>query len=209
LALLSDAHINVYPIYEEIFDRLHAYRGEEPFVTPTQEQYNELMVYLKAREVEFKSEIDSVTAKVGTIDELQKMWSRVLSTWSVLNTYVRSRRTELDLPWFNDDSNSTLVSALATTDNPLSDFSHVHGGFGSLEPPGSMDMAYNWAHSYILWGNKDKLDRTLQSHRKVFGIEGVDNYRERATQAGMFLTGLDATIKLIDEEGWPDPPEAG
>jgi hypothetical protein len=207
-ALLNDAQINVHPIYKEIFDRLTAYRGQEPFVTPTQQRYNTLMDYLKDREVQFKTEIDSVTTKVGTFDTLQKSWSRVLSTWSVLNTYVRSRRIELDLSWFNDDSNSTLISALATTENPLLDFSHVHSGFG-LEPPGSMDMARNWVHSYILWGDKDKFDRTLQSHRKVFGIEGVDNYRERALQAGMFLTGLDATVKLIRDEGWPDAPEAG
>jgi hypothetical protein len=205
-ALLNDATAIVYPIYEEIFGRLNTYRGEEPFATPTQEQYDTLMDYLKAREVKFKAEIDAVTAKVGNIDALQKSWSRVLSTWSVLNTYVRSRRIELDLPWFNDDSNSTLVSALATTANPLSDFSQVHSGLGSLEPPGSMDVARNWVRSYVLWGDKDKLDRMLQSHRKVFGVEGVDNYRDRATQAGLFLTGLDATIKLIDEEGWPDPP---
>jgi hypothetical protein len=207
-ALLNDAPTIVYPIYEEIFGRLNTYRGEEPFATPTQGQYDALMDYLKAREVRFKAEIDAVTAKVGNIDALQKSWSRVLSTWSVLNTYVRSRRIELDLPWFNDDSNSTLVSALATTDNPLSDFSNVHSGFGSLEPPGSMEMARNWVRSYIMWGNKDKFDRTLQSHRKVFGVDGVDSYRDRATQAGLFLTALDATIKQIDEEGWPDPPEA-
>jgi hypothetical protein len=206
-ALLNDAHINVYPIYEEIFNRLRAYRGDEPFVAPTQEQYDELIEYLKAREVKFKAEIDSVTTKVGEIDALQKSWSRVLSTWSVLNTYVRSRRIELDRPWFNDDSNSTLVSALATTENPLSDFSHVHSGFG-LEPPGSMSVAHSWVRSYILWDNKDKLDSVLQSDRKVFGIEGVDRYREQAQQAGLFLTGLDAAIKLIRDEGWPDPPES-
>lgn len=204
-ALLNDAPINVFPIYKEIFDRLRAYRGEEPFATRTQEQYDSLMAYLKAKEPKFKTEIDSVTTKVGNIDELLKSWSRVLSTWSVVNTYVPSRRIELDLRWFNDDSNSSLVSALATADNPLSAFSNVHNGFG-LEPPGSMEMARNWVHSYVLWGDKDKLDRTLQSGRKVFGIEGVDNYRECAQQAGLFLTGLDATIKRIDEEGWPDGP---
>jgi hypothetical protein len=129
-------------------------------VTPTQQQYDALMDYLKDTEVQFKSEIDAVTAKVGDFDVLQKSWSRVLSTWSVLNTYVRSRRIELDLPWFNDDSNSSLVSALATTENPLLDFSHVHTGFG-LEPPGSMDMARNWVRSYILWDGKDKFDIEL------------------------------------------------
>lgn len=206
-ALLNDAPINIYPIYEEILEQLRAYRGEEPFVAPTREQYDSLMTYLKDKEVKFKSEIDSVTRKVGDIDELLKSWSRVLSTWSVLNTYVRSRRIELDRPWFNDDSNSTLVSSLATTANPLSDFSHVHSGFG-LEPPASMTMAHSWVRSYILWADKDKLDGVLQSDRKVFGIEGVDRYREQAQQAGLFLTGLSATIKLIDDEGWPDPPEA-
>ena len=205
-ALLNDAPTNVYPIYEDIFDRLRAYRGEQPFVPPTQEQYDELIAYLKAKEAKFKAEIDSVTTKVGNTDALQKLWSRVLSTWSVVNVYVRSRRIELNLPWFDDDSNSTLVTALATTANPLSEFTHVHNGFGA-EPPASMDMAHTWVRSYLHW-DKDKLDRVLQSDAKAFGIEGVDNYRERAQQAGLFLTGLHSTIKQINEDGWPYSPKA-
>jgi hypothetical protein len=197
---------HVYQVYQEIFDKLSAYRGQEPFGPPTQGQYGELIAYLKGAEVKFKSEISSVTTKVGTIDDLQKVWSRVLSTWSVVNVYGRSRRIELDLPWFSDDSNSTLVSALATTENPLSDFTHVHNGFGS-EPPVSMDMAHSWVRSYVRW-DKDKLDRVLQSEGKAFGVRGVDNYRERAQQAGLFLTALHTTIKRINEEGWPDPLEA-
>jgi hypothetical protein len=205
-ALMNDAETNVFPIYTELFDRLSAYRGKEPFTTTTQEQYDTLMTYLKGSEVKFKSEIDSVTNKVGTIDELQKMWSRVLSTWSVLNTYVRSRRIEFGLPWFNDDSDSALVSALTTTENPLSDFNHVHGGFGT-EPPVSMTMAHSWIRSYLRW-DKEKLDGMLQSDRKVFGTVGIDNYVQQAHQAGLFLTSLNATINLISDEGWPDPPEA-
>jgi hypothetical protein len=201
-ALLNDALTDVYPLYEEIFNRLRAYRGEKPFVPPTQEQYDGLIAYLRTKEVKLKSEIDSITTKVGNIDELLKLWSRVLSTWSVVNVYVRSRRIELGLPWFNDDSNSTLVSALATTESPLSDFTHVHNGFGT-KPPASMDMAHNWIRSYLHW-DKDKLDRVLQSDDKAFGVEGVNNYRKRAQQAGLFLAGLHSTIKLIDEEGWPD-----
>ncbi|GJO17858.1 hypothetical protein NJB1507_08330 [Mycobacterium marinum] len=201
-ALLNDALTDVYPLYEEIYKRLRDYRGEKPFFPPTQEQHDKLIAYLKSKETKFKTEINSVTTKVGNIDELLKLWSRVLSTWSVVNVYVRSRRIELDLPWFSDDSNSTLVSALATTESPLSDFTHVHNGFG-LRPPVSMDMAHQWVLSYTRW-DKDKLDRTLQSDDKVFGVEGVKDYQKRSQRAGLFLNGLQQTIKQIDEEGWPD-----
>lgn len=201
-ALLNDALTDVYPLYEEIFAKLSDYRGEEPFVTPTQERYNELIAYLKAKQPKFKSEIDSVTKKVGNIDELQKLWSRVLSTWSVVNVYVRSRRLEFGLPWFDDDSNSLLVSALSTPESPLTDFTHVHNGFGT-RPPASMDMAQSWLVSYLHW-DKDKVDRTLQSDNEAFGHKGVSDYRERAQQAGLFLNGLQSVIKQIDEQGWPD-----
>ncbi|CKI23851.1 Uncharacterised protein [Mycolicibacterium smegmatis] len=201
-ALLSIALHEVYPLYEEIFKRLQDYRGQKPFVSPTQDQHDELIAYLKSKEAEFKRKIDSVTAKVGNIDELLKLWSRVLSTWSVVNVYVRSRRIELGLSWFNDDSNSILVSALATTASPLADFTHVHNGFGA-RPPASMDMAHQWILSYIRW-EKDKLDRTLQSDDKVFGVEGVEDYRKHTQQAALFLNGLHHAIKQIDEEGWPD-----
>jgi hypothetical protein len=204
-ALLNDALTDVYPLYEEIFNRLRAYRGEKPFVPPTQEQYDELVAYLKTKEVKFKAQIDSVTKIVGNIDELLKLWSRVLSTWSVVNVYVRSRRLEFGLPWFSDDSNALLVSALSTPESPLSDFIHVHNGFGT-KPPASMDMAHNWVRSYVLW-DKDKLDRVLQSDDGAFGVEGVSDYQQCARQAGLFLNGLQSTIKQIDEQGWPDWPD--
>jgi hypothetical protein len=204
-ALLNDALTDVYPLYEEIFNRLRAYRGEKPFVPPTQEQYDELVAYLKTKEVKFKTQIDSVTKIVGNIDELLKLWSRVLSTWSVVNVYVRSRRLEFGLPWFSDDSNALLVSALSTPESPLSDFIHVHNGFGT-KPPASMDMAHNWVRSYVLW-DKDKLDRVLQSDDGAFGVEGVSDYQQCARQAGLFLNGLQSTIKQIDEQGWPDWPD--
>lgn len=79
-ALLNDALTDVYPLYEEIFNRLKAYRGQKPFVPPTQDQYDALIAYLKDRECKFRIEIDSVTSKVGNIDDLLKLWSRVLST---------------------------------------------------------------------------------------------------------------------------------
>jgi hypothetical protein len=201
-ALLNDALTDVYPLYEEIFARLSDYRGEEPFVPPTQEQYDELIAYLRTKQPKFKSEIDSVTKKVGNIDELQKLWSRVLSTWSVVNVYVRSRRLEFGLPWFSDDSNSLLISALSTPESPLPDFTHVHNGFGT-RPPASMDMAQSWLVSYLHW-EKHTLDRTLQSDNKAFGHEGVSDYQQCAQQAGLFLNGLQSTIKQIDEQGWPD-----
>ena len=201
-ALLNDALTDVYPLYEEIFARLFEYRGEEPFVPPTQEQYDELIAYLKSKQPKFKSEIDSVTRKVGNIDELQKLWSRVLSTWSVVNVYVRSRRLEFGLPWFSDDLNSLLISALSTPESPLTDFTHVHNGFGT-RPPASMDMAQSWIVSYLHW-DKDTLDRTLQSDNKAFGQEGVSDYQECAQRAGLFLNGLQSVIKQIDEQGWPD-----
>lgn len=201
-ALLNDALTDVYPLYEEIFNRLKAYRGEKPFASPTQQQYDELVTFLRAKEPKFKTEIDLVTKKVGNIDELLKIWSRVLSTWSVVNVYVRSRRLEFGLPWFSDDSNALLISALSTPESPLSDFTHVHNGFG-IRPPASMDMAHNWLRSYLAW-DKDKLDRTLQSDDQVFGHEGVADYQKNAQQAGFFLNGLQSVIKQIDEEGWPD-----
>lgn len=203
-ALLNDALTDVYPLYEEIFAKLSDYRGEEPFVTPTQERYNELIAYLKAKQPKFKSEIDSVTKKVGNIDELQRLWSRVLSTWSVVNVYVRSRRLEFGLRWFDDDSNSLLIAALSTPESPLTDFTHVHTGFGT-RPPVSMDMAQQWLVSYLHW-DKEKVDRTLQSDDEAFGHKGVSDYRERAQQAGLFLNGLQSVIKKIDEQGWPDSP---
>lgn len=205
-ALLNDALTDVYPLYEEIFNRLKAYRGEKPFVPPTQDQYDALIAYLQDRESKFKTEIDSVTTKVGNIDDLLKLWSRVLSTWSVVNVYVRSRRLEFGLPWFSDDENSSLVSTLSTSESPLSDFSHVHNGFGH-KPPASMDMAHTWLRSYLAW-DKDKLDRTLQSDDQAFGHEGVTGYQEYARQAGLFLTGLQSVIKQIDDQGWPDRPVA-
>ncbi len=201
-ALLSTALNEVYPLYEDIYRHLQEYRGQKPFVPPTQDQHDKLIAYLKSKEAEFKREIDSVTTKVGNIDELLKLWSRVLSTWSVVNVYVRSRRIELDLHWFNDDSNSTLVSALATTASPLADFTHVHNGFG-IRPPASMDMAHQWVLSYIRW-EKDKLDRALQSDDKVLGVEGVEDYQKHTQQAALFLNGLHQAVKQIDEEGWPD-----
>jgi hypothetical protein len=203
-ALLNDALTDVYPLYEEIFNRLRAYRGEHPFAVPTQESYDDLIAYLKSKEGKFKSEIDSVANKVGRIDALQKLWSRVLSTWSVVNVYVRSRRIELDLPWFDDDSNSLLVIALATTENPLFDFTHIHSGFGSELPVVSMDMAHQWILSYIRW-DKDKLDRALlEPDGKAFGVVCLDDYRGRAQAAGLFLNGLHDTIDRITKEGWPD-----
>lgn len=205
-ALLNDALTDVYPLYEEIFNRLKAYRGEKPFVPPTQDQYDVLIAYLKDRESKFKTEIDSVTTKVGNIDNLLKLWSRVLSTWSVVNVYVRSRRLEFGLPWFSDDENSSLVSTLSTSESPLSAFSHVHNGFGH-KPPASMDMAHTWLRSYLAW-DKDKLDRTLQSDDQAFGHAGVTGYQEHARLAGLFLTGLQSVIKQIDDEGWPDRPVA-
>lgn len=201
-ALLNDALTDVYPLYEEIFARLFEYRGEEPFAPPTQEQYDEIIAYLKTKKPKFKAEIDSVTSKVGNIDELQKLWSRVLSTWSVVNVYVRSRRLEFGLPWFDDDSNSLLISALSTPESPLTDFIHVHNGFGT-RPPASMDMAQSWLVSYLHW-DKDTLDRTLQSDNKAFGQEGVSDYQECAQRAGLFLNGLQSVIKQINEQGWPD-----
>lgn len=205
-ALLNDALTDVYPLYEEIFARLSDYRGDEPFVPPTQERYDELVAYLKIKQPKFKSEIDSVTEKVGNIDELLKLWSRVLSTWSVVNVYARSRRLEFGLPWFSDDSNSLLISALSTAESPLTDFTHVHSGFG-IRPPASMDMAQSWLVSYLHW-DKDTVDRALQSNEKAFGHEGVTDYRECAQRAGLFLNGLQSTIKQIDEQGWPDSPPA-
>jgi hypothetical protein len=206
-ALLNDAFTDLYPLYEEIFDRLSDYRGEEPFVPPTQDHYDELIAYLKSKQPKFKSEIDSVTKKVGNIDELLKLWSRVLSTWSVVNVYVRSRRLEFGLPWFSDDSNSLLISALSTPESPLTDFTHVHNGFGT-RPPASMDMAQSWLVSYLRW-DKDTLDRTLQSDNKAFGHEGVSDYQQCAQRAGLFLDGLQSVIKQIDEQGWPDSPTVG
>jgi hypothetical protein len=205
-ALLNDALTDVFPLYDEIFKRLRAYRGEKPFVAPTQEEHKELIAYLKSKEAKFKAEIDSVTTKVGNIDQLLKLWSRALSTWSVVNVYVRSRRLEFGLPWFNDDSDSRLVSLLSTTETPLSEFMHVHNGIGAM-PPTSMDMAHNWLLSYIRW-DKEKLDRTLQSDDKVFGVEGVSDYIQSAQQAGLFLNGIHQAIKQIDEQGWPDSSTA-
>ncbi|WP_131813569.1 hypothetical protein [Mycolicibacterium fortuitum] len=143
---------------------------------------------------------------VFNIDELLKLWSRVLSTWSVVNVYVRSRRLEFGLPWFSDDENASLVSTLSTSESPLSDFSHVHNGLGH-KPPASMDMAHTWLRSYLAW-DKDKLDRTLQSDDQAFGHEGVTGYQEHARKAGLFLTALQSVIKQIDDDGWPDRPVA-
>ncbi|WP_131589995.1 hypothetical protein [Mycolicibacterium cosmeticum] len=201
-ALLNEAPTDVYPLYEEIFNRLKAYRGDKPFAPQTQEEYDALIAFLKDKEPKFRNAIDSVTRKVGNIDELLKLWSRVLSTWSVVNVYVRSRRLEFGLPWFSDDENSLLVSTLSTSESPLSDFSHVHNGFGH-RPPVSMDMTHTWLRSYLAW-DKDKVDRTLQSDDQAFGHKGVSEYRERAQEAGSFLNRLQSAIKKIDEQGWPD-----
>ncbi|UXA15085.1 hypothetical protein KXD97_15845 [Mycobacterium sp. SMC-8] len=64
-------------------------------------------------------------------------------------------------------------------------------------------MAQGWLISYLHW-DKDKVDRTLQSDNEAFGHKGVSDYRERAQQAGLFLSGLQSVIKKIDEQGWPD-----
>lgn len=203
-ALLNNATTDVYPRYMEIFNKLRGYRGNAPFEPPTQEQHDELVTFLKAKEASFKTEIDSVTTKVGNIDELMKLWTRVLSTWSVVNVYVRSRRIELDLPWFNEDSNSLLSMTLSTAENQLFDFTHIHSGFGPELPVVSMDMAHQWVLSYIRW-DKAKLDAALlQPDGKAFGIVGLDDYLRRAQNAGVFLNSLDDTIRRITAEGWPD-----
>ena len=145
--------------------------------------------------------VQQIEDAVGRDYELEMAWSEVCAAWSNLDTFVKIRRSTVGLGWLNVYADADIRDCLASKDNPVTAFTHVQEKASNVVPITRMKGIISIGSAM---GEKaEDLMAGLELILLAFDNGGADEYRDKATEAGNFLTTLLGAIDQVVEENWP------
>lgn len=178
-----------------------AYRGSGHAET----DFHKLRSFFDEQLPKWQQSLSVVSAGIGSQDNVQLLWSAVLTDWSTLDQYVRLQRLERSLPWFDSDIHADIRDRLSGTSNPLVRFSAIHDeGVGTAY--GNVSQSYKLVHDWIRL-DKDQFDqRFLHAGSTAIGFpwQASADYLKEANGAYAMLRGLEQSVIAVRQANWPD-----
>ncbi len=164
-----------------------------------------LRTFLVEHNEKLKIKYDAVTKQFGSEDEFRREWSYAVALWEVIDTHVRLRRIEFDLPKMNTKTYVRIRDYMTSPDNAVNDFFNVHSRTtqgSKIKSVRDLQITIN----VLLELSDSQIGSLLDGAWSEYFGTGILDYWSEAHSAGVFLQILDANILAVSLSEWISPP---